>query len=363
MVTLAFVGLSQTLFVILLTSLKENKTISDKILIAWFSSISLFFCVYINMKSTFFNFPVDRRLGFVLVQICYGPFLYVYVKSILDEYFKLNRYVLIHFLPLIVAALMLVYFFTNLEELENEFPPAFSWSRFLMFNVIVGTSVTYSIRSLLLLLRHRKTLKENFSTITVNITLKWVSFIIYLMLASFLLLHITAIIELSVLHQRPEFVAIPNLLGFTLLAFAVSYFGVKQSSLFHHVAYEPTKKEEHENLNEISEKLMDYMKLQKPYLKADLTIQELADYLHILRSDLSEVLNQYYKKNFFTFINEFRVEEVKSRMKEKENEHLTLLAIGLDSGFNSKTTFNTIFKQYTGKTPSEYRSSIRSHSY
>ena len=64
--------------------------------------------------------------------------------------------------------------------------------------------------------------------------------------------------------------------------------------------------------------------------------------------------NKHFK-NFFDFINSYRVESVKEMLLNKEFEHYTVLAIGLESGFNSKTSFNTVFKKMTGVTPSEYR--------
>ena len=58
--------------------------------------------------------------------------------------------------------------------------------------------------------------------------------------------------------------------------------------------------------------------------------------------------------NFYHFVNYYRVEKVKESIAENKNQNLTLLAIAYDSGFNSKTTFNTIFKKFTGQTPTQY---------
>jgi AraC-like DNA-binding protein len=67
------------------------------------------------------------------------------------------------------------------------------------------------------------------------------------------------------------------------------------------------------------------------------------------------VLNEKHGKNFFTFINEYRIKDVILRFGDHKNNNFTILAIAFDSGFNSKTTFNSIFKSQTGMTPSEYR--------
>jgi AraC-like DNA-binding protein len=97
------------------------------------------------------------------------------------------------------------------------------------------------------------------------------------------------------------------------------------------------------------------MQDEKPYLNAELTIQDLSSALNISKHHLTQVLNHSIGKNFFNFINEYRIEAVKKKIEDKKFAHLTLLAIAYDCGFNSKSSFNNIFKQYTGLTPSEYK--------
>ena len=92
-----------------------------------------------------------------------------------------------------------------------------------------------------------------------------------------------------------------------------------------------------------------------PFINAELTVQDLSKQLNISRHHLTELLNNDIGKNFFTFINEYRVEEVKRRLLDARFEHLTIVAIAFESGFNSKSTFNSIFKQNTGNTPSQWK--------
>ncbi len=63
-------------------------------------------------------------------------------------------------------------------------------------------------------------------------------------------------------------------------------------------------------------------------------------------------------KNFYNLVNDYRVEEVKKRMVDPKYRHLTILAIAYDAGFNAKSSFNTVFKEKTGMTPSEYQQSV-----
>jgi AraC-like DNA-binding protein len=101
--------------------------------------------------------------------------------------------------------------------------------------------------------------------------------------------------------------------------------------------------------------LLSVMESDKPYLKSDLTLRELAEKLSMSAHNLSEILNTRLNQNFYDFINRYRVEEVKRKLADTESGKYSLLAIAFDSGFNSKSAFNTIFKKQTGVTPSQYR--------
>ena len=72
-------------------------------------------------------------------------------------------------------------------------------------------------------------------------------------------------------------------------------------------------------------------------------------------SYLSQIINQKDGRNFFDFVNEYRINEVMERMDDPDYDHYTILAIAQDAGFKSKSTFNAFFKKSTGKTPSVYR--------
>ena len=90
-----------------------------------------------------------------------------------------------------------------------------------------------------------------------------------------------------------------------------------------------------------------------------LSLKEVADELRIPINQLSHIINGQIGKNFFDFVNSYRVEEFKSRASQPDYQNYTLISIAYDSGFNSKATFNRVFKNYTGQTPSDFYHSIR----
>jgi AraC-like DNA-binding protein len=152
-----------------------------------------------------------------------------------------------------------------------------------------------------------------------------------------------------------------DLIAISIAIFVLGYFGFLRTDIFISVdlsdELKPAEKNEKKKIivpdveKQINE-LKAYMENKKPYLQSKLTIKQLADMLSIQSYQLSVILNDHLKKNFFDFINEYRIEEVKNEIKY--NKNYTLLGIAYDCGFNSKSSFNRIFKNYTGLTPSEY---------
>ncbi|MBL7818417.1 MAG: helix-turn-helix transcriptional regulator [Saprospiraceae bacterium] len=122
-----------------------------------------------------------------------------------------------------------------------------------------------------------------------------------------------------------------------------------------------TEKEGTKNKNTLTEtdleawktKVLTFFATQKPYLNPELTLSDLASNLKTNTSILSQVINSGFSKNFNDFVNQYRVEEFKQKAKSTDYQHLTLLAIAFECGFNSKATFNRAFKKMTGQNPSD----------
>ncbi|MFZ5518658.1 MAG: helix-turn-helix domain-containing protein [Candidatus Zhuqueibacterota bacterium] len=108
--------------------------------------------------------------------------------------------------------------------------------------------------------------------------------------------------------------------------------------------------------------LVAYMDSQKPYLEPGLTIDDLSEQLAIPVWKLSQVINYSFQQNFFNFINSYRIQEVKQKLIDPQNNRKTILEILYETGFNSKSTFNDVFKKTTGKTPKEFRRAIHPQS-
>jgi len=110
-----------------------------------------------------------------------------------------------------------------------------------------------------------------------------------------------------------------------------------------------------EELSKIKNQLQELMESQKPYLDSELNLIKLAELLSVSTHHLSYVINNGFQKNFFQYVNEYRINHAKNLLKDDRNNHLSILGIAYESGFNSKTSFNITFKKLTNKTPSEFK--------
>jgi AraC-like DNA-binding protein len=98
------------------------------------------------------------------------------------------------------------------------------------------------------------------------------------------------------------------------------------------------------------------MEEDKLYLESSLNLQSVSTHTNIAQKTISYILNNYHNKSFNEFVNEYRIQEVKKRLLEKDKDHLTIYGIALDCGFNSQATFQRAFKSITGVSPKEYLS-------
>ncbi|MEM6878468.1 MAG: helix-turn-helix domain-containing protein, partial [Bacteroidota bacterium] len=110
-----------------------------------------------------------------------------------------------------------------------------------------------------------------------------------------------------------------------------------------------------EEAKHYTELLLSAMEVDQPYLKPDLGLKELAEKISLHPNKLSWLLNDRIGQNFYEFVNRFRLKAFQQKALEPQNQHLSLLGLAYESGFNSKTVFNTYFKKAEGVTPAAYR--------
>jgi len=356
MEVIAWIGFSQALFSGLLTLTKGNKSISDRLLSAWLFLLALEFLTFGLESKIFPNFILLTN-SFLL----FNPALYLYTCSLAKPNFKLNWFQMFHLAP---------YFFFKISSWiirePQQFETFFQQNQTLWFRLLFGifgiiSWVVYLWLTGIILNRHHKIIQNEFSTIDMFKKIGWILFIVIFYILYCFSVLIWGLFNIIILNTLSVTIFNYSVLLFFIYIFG--FYGLKQKEIFKRTFTErETIKQQNSILNEITSekvktKILNYFQKEKPFLNPDLNMTLLSEKLKIPKHHLTEVLNGKLGKNFFTFVNEYRIEAVKEELSNPQNPY-SIEAIGYECGFNSKSTFFAVFKSITGQTPMEYKNQI-----
>ncbi|GAA0872431.1 hypothetical protein GCM10009117_15780 [Gangjinia marincola] len=146
-------------------------------------------------------------------------------------------------------------------------------------------------------------------------------------------------------------------IGISIFIYTIGFYSLKQPEVFQ-VPFESKAKTSarlsQEKITILTKRLEFYINEERVFLQPDLTLKDLASAIDTTPNDLSWLLNNVFHKTFYEYVNEFRLAEFLKKIESNEHHKKTLLALAFDVGFNSKSTFNKVFKSYLGQTPSSY---------
>ncbi|HMT06639.1 MAG TPA: helix-turn-helix domain-containing protein [Pyrinomonadaceae bacterium] len=290
----------------------------------------------------------------------YGVFVWLYTVTLTDAKRTFSSRELLLFLP---AAIYLVYrffLFSHSVEWKTEFDRNYGDTSAA---VIFVTELAWNMTFLFLAIRHyrkyRAWLDENYSD-TERIKFDWLRNFLYLFTAVAVF---RAAFDLTNSFVTPlsyiQFFYFEVVLAISTYYLAVSGYIRSRNIEINFVSVAEISTEEkrallsNDELRRQSERLEQLLVSERPYLEPSLTLTELSRMLGVNTTVLSYVINQSQGCNFNDLINRYRVEAVKAELAKGSDEQL--LTIALDSGFNSKATFNRAFKKFTGLSPSEYQ--------
>ncbi len=367
-----YIGIAQSFFAGLMIATKKPQRLSDRVMATWL------FMICAEMIFSLGKEYYQQLLAFTFIPFTYGPLMYLYVKFLVYEKPHFKWKYLLHFIPFIVF-FVLTFVYRQKEIIElNHF---FTHDKYFVLRMIYGFSfiisiTVYSILSFVLIGNHQKKIKDLYSFTSDRITLNWLKIVTISFSVTYLAMFIAG--SFNIISGKESYdPLIFSYVGLTLFSFAFSIYGYKQQDIYKFYGIVDSELINHNGKNGSNNKykrsglredkaekylnqLLKLMKEEKPYLNGELSILDLTARLNIPRHYLTQILNEKLHKNFYAFINEYRVKEVIKRMKDPAFKHFKLLALALESGFNSKSSFNNIFKNYTGYTPSEYREIIKS---
>jgi AraC-like DNA-binding protein len=382
MALISLIGSVQALFYLTLFQSKPKKYLSDYLLMLFTLLLgAIFFDQYLRNTNFYQLHPQYWGITYCF-PILTAPLLYFYVVLITQPVQKFKPWFWLLTLPFFVflTYYLATYYFLPIDKKVEYFHLATTkpWAMIYAGEFfLVFSGPVYSVLGLFRLKRHIKNIEGNFSY-TAGIDLRWLK-TIFIAIVVVNVLHILLNI-FSDIYPLFTYQTGDNLMHSlnVFLIFFIGYYGFKQTLIYPSEKAKPdlTFKEQFAGINliensETSPKyvksglqkndvdvyyssLIQLMDSEKLFLDSRLSIKTVADKLGMSVNHLSQVINQQSGKNFFRFINEYRVEEAKKLLLDQSNQKYTILAIDYDCGFNSKSSFNTIFKQYTGKTPSDF---------
>jgi AraC-like DNA-binding protein len=214
----------------------------------------------------------------------------------------------------------------------------------------------YIIQSIRLYYTVQREIKEGRSSVSEN-SFSWIRFLIAGYAASFVISVPALLINLYVLDSPAPAIKLIMMLPF-LIYFNIIFFRAwLHPGIFAGVAVNVKYKTSRLTKEEAElwiDKLNRYIALNKPYLAADLTLNQLAEALDISPRTLSQIINEYFNQNFIDYINRLRIEESKLLLLDSMDRK-TVLEILYAVGFNNKSAYNIAFKRATGLTPTEFR--------
>ncbi|WP_155284943.1 helix-turn-helix domain-containing protein [Capnocytophaga felis] len=370
--TIFTIGIFLSLFLAFLLFTKRNKTLSDTILSVWMLFISIHLLSY-NLHYLGYWKVYPHLVGLTHpFPLLHGPFLYLYVVFSLRSDQKFRRKDMLHFLPFVIDYLGMfpfIFGYTAQQKLlmdSQDINSEYQWFFILSLVAFVISGIAYPILSYRKITKYQQLINENFAY-EEGISLRWLKMLI--MMLGMIFLVGTIIILVREVFQI-DFGFNSDLIIFVLivlLVFLIGFSGIRYQGIFtekaikEHSIVEAKAVSEYrksglksDEVTQLHQEMLSLMKEKKPYLEPKLTLSQLAEQLAISSNNLSQVINQCEGKNFYDFVNSYRVDEFIKRATNDKNRGLNLLGIALDSGFNSKSSFNQVFKKHTGDTPSNY---------
>ena len=334
----------------------------------------------------------------------YGPLVYLYAITAADRSRGLTWHDALHFLPFVLVVItgLPVYLMSGADkisfyrEILSGNAPVFIRTTDAL-KIVSG--VSYAAITLVFLRRHRARMYDNYSSLE-RVNLRWLMWLgvaaatVWMMALGFELLEITGI---RIARPGDDFISV----AIATLVYGIGYRGLRQPEIFrydtaefrvptelraivaHRVSGEtrvatessasiaevtaggesgPGRYERSGLSDEEADRLRDavvvMMETKRPWQDSDLTLADLAEALGTSPHKLSEVINSRLGLSFFDFVNGYRVREVQRRIAAGDARRVKMLALALDAGFASKSTFNVAFKKHTSQTPSDYRQTV-----
>ena len=341
-------------------------------------SVILFLILY---SEYILQFPHVFKTGLPL-NFLIAPFSYLYVRAVLFNEKKIQKRDLIHLIPFVIVFINYIPFYllpvnekvTVIQNSLNYWPDTFKYQAgflpenfSILFRLILA--IIYLVLQWNLILSYKKVHKESSIQIQISNVLKWLklftitSTVIFFGIIGFML----TVFFLPSYYNDDLLMQIPSLLvsvGF----FVMAAYLLTHPEILSGLPFVKYKEVPSDVINDKSymfpyinedyklemERIVDYFKIEKPYLNKDLNINQVSVALAIPSRELSFIINNHFGQRFNDFLNKYRIEYITKKINKEYLSNYTIEGIASEAGFASKSTFNLAFKKYHQCTPTEY---------
>lgn len=355
-------GVFSALFFLLLLS-KKTKSLEHILLglIFLLITVNSIYVFNFHKQEEFYYVNFFSELNYA-IPLLYPPLLWFYANAVTNKSFKIEGRQLLHFAAFVTFLSILISpLISNYKLIE---------SKHVGYPLIKLVVTPFYLFAVLRMLRnYRKRLLDQFA-FDQKIKLFWLTWITVGAVALWICA-LAGYIYNNINQGHKTLLYDIYVLSFlSLYLFVLAFVAFKYTDIFHKKREEdiPAKLEDEEIEKELEKKvdldnndlnaLLEIMQEKKPYLDPLLSINKLSEISRLPQYKISKILNTSLNQNFYDFVNTYRVNEVKRRLDEGEAKSFSILGIATDCGFNSKASFNRVFKKITGSTPTTYIKSI-----
>jgi AraC-like DNA-binding protein len=354
---LVLLGILQGLMLMFfLSRVKDRNKDANSFLMVFLALIvATMFGRILRDSKLFYSFPNFLALPDAIIFL-YGPILYFYFQKLLSGYKLKRSHFILHATP---ALLFLISEIPLLFDPNH--PIRIFWQKYttIRFVVIEGSAIisniVYLILNLFLLKKYIKVSNNHFSHRQYPRYILTILVFIGVCLLGWLFSYISWVTgnynSLSIYGYRSVWFSL------VFLTYVLAYYAMSQPELFKMKSDAVNYRKplvENSELMILKSRLESLMKEEKLFLKPKLSLQDLATKLDVSTNVLSNVINSGFNQNFNDFVNDYRIQEFIQLVEGNKHEDFTILALAYDSGFNSKTTFNTFFKKRMNQTPNQF---------
>jgi AraC-like DNA-binding protein len=338
-------------------------------LIMWFKKVNranTFFTLFLLLYSVGLLEPylttllneqnvVTKFLSFS--NFLYGPLIYLYIVHL---YKRLpNKQLFIHFLPFLIGLVA-----GSVSEIVGMSLQQNDRMELFFFEILMIQMPGYTLAALKALKTHQSVILKQQTTFN-EADINWLKYFLVMLLTIYILsfaitnLSLFGFTRLNSLHRVNQLFMMSSIYIVAYKILLKPEFLLPRNIQFRETKEQPVRYSRsglsEEKAFEYLQLVLNYMSDNKPFLDPSLSVHELAARVGISKNHLTQVLNEKLDKNFYEFVNDYRIGEAKQLISDQNYEHLNLSALGLKSGFRSKSGFNTNFKKATGLTPSEWK--------